>query len=84
VNLIHTLARRARSIPDRRAAAIRRREQHLYDWPPILRAALSDRGQCQVCGHDHALRLDGRLREHHGCPGGDQLPAPTLLSDGAA
>src|SRR5690554_413198 len=65
-------------------AGLRRRhlaaEQRLLEWPAILRAAMSDRGQCTGCGEEHALRhLDGRVRRHGDCPGGDQLPAPLML-----
>ena len=61
-----------------------RRDQELMDWPAILRAAMSDRGACRVCGEDHALRhLDGRVRKHGDCPGGDELPAPLLIGGAA-
>jgi hypothetical protein len=56
-----------------------RLDRRLMEWPPILAAAMSDRGLCDHCGHEHALKQDGRVRAHHDCPGGDQLPAPLLI-----
>lgn len=65
---------------DKATASSRAADQRLMEWPAILRAAMSDRGMCQHCGHEHALRpKDGRVREHHGCPGGNEFPAPTLI-----
>lgn len=56
-----------------------RLNQRLMEWPPILAAAMSDRGLCRACGVDHALKRDGRVYQHSNCPGGDQLPAPLLI-----
>ena len=60
-------------------------------WPWRLRLALRDRdviagllklrsidphrGECSVCGEEHALNSDGRVRRHGDCPGGGELPA---------
>src|SRR5690554_4873662 len=64
-------------------AGLRRRhlaaEQRLLEWPAILRAAMSDRGACRACGDVRQLKRDGRIPRHHDCPGGDDLPAPTLI-----
>lgn len=56
-----------------------RLDQRLMEWPSILAAAMSDRGHCRTCGEDKKLRRDGRVWDHHDCPGGGELPAPLLI-----
>lgn len=64
----------------RRARRLIARNADLLTFGRVIRKAMTDRGECRSCHTGHALRADGRVRVHGGCPGGDQLPAPITVT----
>jgi hypothetical protein len=51
----------------------------LLDWARTLPQLSTNRGICAECGHEHAIRADGRIRAHRPCPGSGQSPARIVV-----
>jgi hypothetical protein len=56
-------------------------DEQLITWAGELHQFRDDRGHCAVCGEDHALNRDGRVRSHGQppCPGSKELPGKMLM-----